>query len=186
MAMAPSRPAPRRRRRASDQVAWKRVGLRRTPQREVVLDLVVACREHPTAEWIWREARKSIPDISLATVYRTLRVLKEKGLIWEFTGGANPSRFDGTHGAQEHLRCVSCGQVVDLDLPEVKGVRGPVEARTAWALDPWPLVLYGLCPSCVARVGPAVPNGGHEPPATDASERGSGPQDDRDLAEGYW
>ena len=78
--MAPSRPAPRRRRRASDRVAWKRVGLRRTPQREVVLDLVFGCREHPTADWIWREAQRTIPDISLATVYRTLRVLKEKGL----------------------------------------------------------------------------------------------------------
>lgn len=183
--MAPSRPAPRRRRRASDQVAWKRVGLRRTPQREVVLDLVLGCRDHPTAEWIWREAKRSLPDISLATVYRTLRILKEKGLIWEFTGGANPSRFDGARGGHEHLRCVSCGSVSDLDLPEARGVREPVQDRTGWTLAAWPLVFYGLCPDCRARRESPEAGG-----AGGASEPVPGgevfPQDERDLAEDYW
>ena len=184
--MVPSRPAPRRRRRASDRVAWKRVGLRRTPQREVVLDLVIGCRNHPTAEWIWREAQHTIPEISLATVYRTLRVLKERGLIWEFTGGANPSRFDGTRGGQEHLRCVSCGEVADLDLPDVKRMRGPVEERTEWTLEPWPLVFYGLCPACAERIGRPDPSGGVEGPGPGKAAGGTGPHDERDLAEDYW
>jgi len=184
--MAASRPAPRRRRRASDSVAWKQVGLRRTPQRQVVLDLILGCAEHPTAEWIWREAQRRIPDISRATVYRTLRTLKEKGLIWEFSGGANPSRFDGALGAQEHLRCVSCGHVTDLDLPTVKDLRAPVAERTDWTLEPWPLVFYGLCPACTARIGPAGPNGGAAGPGPGPPESGAGPGDERDLAEDYW
>jgi Fur family peroxide stress response transcriptional regulator len=133
------------------QVDWSSVGLRRTPQRQVVLDLVRSCHEHPTAEWIHQQARLRIPDISLATVYRTLRLLKEKDLIHEFSGGASPSRFDGTLHEHEHVRCVRCGMVVDVDLPEVGDIRDRVAERTGFRVGRYPLLFHGLCESCGAR-----------------------------------
>jgi len=133
------------------EVDWRAVGLRRTPQRQVVLEVVRSCREHPTAEWIHREARLRIPDISLATVYRTLRLLKEKDLVHEFSGGASPSRFDGTLDEHEHVRCVRCGFVADVDLPEAGNVRDRVAERTGFRVASYPLLFHGICGACATR-----------------------------------
>lgn len=161
---------------AAEPVDWHRVGLRRTPQREVVLSLVRACYEHPTADWIHREARLRLPDISLATVYRTLRLLKEKGLIHEFSGGASPSRFDGTlHDPHEHVRCVRCGLVADVDLSETAEIRRTVAKITGFRIERYPLLFHGICADCVAR---AQREGGRQPPASEES--------DREWAEGFW
>jgi Fe2+ or Zn2+ uptake regulation protein len=137
----------------ASEVAWSQVGLRRTLQREVVLGLVRSCFDHPTAEWIHQEARRVIPDISLGTVYRTLRLLKEKGLIYEFSGGASPSRYDGTLHVHEHVRCLCCGAVRDVDLPEIGDVRRHVAERTGFRLGRFPLLFQGLCAECARRGG---------------------------------
>ncbi|HMB69342.1 MAG TPA: transcriptional repressor [bacterium] len=159
---------------AAAPVDWNRVGLRRTPQREVVLSLVRSCYEHPTAEWIHREARTRLPDISLATVYRTLRLLKEKGLIHEFSGGASPSRFDGTlHDPHEHVRCIRCGFVADVDVSETEQLRRTVAKITGFRIERYPLLFHGICADCVARA---------------KAERKPGESDDseREWAEGFW
>jgi Fe2+ or Zn2+ uptake regulation protein len=132
-------------------VDWSSAGLRKTRQRELVLGLVCSHCDHPTAESILREARRQIPGISLATVYRTLRLLKEKGLILEFSGGGYPSRYDGTTHDHEHVRCVACGAVQDIDLPEAREMRGIVAERTKFRVSAYPLVFHGLCADCEAR-----------------------------------
>lgn len=173
-------------------VDWRQVGLRRTPQREVVLNLVRSCLDHPTAEWIHLEARRTLPDISLATVYRTLRLLKEKGLIREFSGGASPSRFDGTLHVHEHVRCVRCGAVSDVELPEAGDIREMVGRRTGFRVARYPLLFHGLCEKCSARVVEAPSaNGlpGTSPAAPDApsSPAPGDPEDpDRHWVEGFW
>ncbi len=155
--------------RADSRTDWRLLGLRRTPQREVVLRLVRSCYDHPTAEWIHREARRVLPDISLATVYRTLRVLKEKGLIQEFSGGASPSRFDGTvDRPHEHVRCVRCGEVTDVELPEASEIRHMVAHRTGYRVGRFPLLFHGVCEKCSGRAGEAPT------------------ESDRDWPEGHW
>lgn len=153
---------------------WRRAGLRRTQQREVVLGLVRSCYEHPTADWVYQEARRVIPDISLATVYRTLRLLKEKGLIYEFSGGASPSRYDGTFPDHEHVRCVCCGAVQDVDLPEIGDLRRHVAERTGFSLGRVPLLFQGLCADCAAR-------GGTRPTRSRGAVPGPAPKDDDAL-----
>jgi Fe2+ or Zn2+ uptake regulation protein len=155
-------------------VDWRLVGLRRTPQREVVLRLIQNCPDHPTAEWIHREARRELPDISLATVYRTLRILKEKGLIHEFSGGASPSRFDGARQRpHEHVRCVRCGEVADVELPEASEIRRLVARRSGYRIERYPLLFQGLCSAC---------SGG-----TNGPLRGADPDDpDRRWEESHW
>ncbi|NNE44525.1 MAG: transcriptional repressor [Gemmatimonadetes bacterium] len=161
-----------------NQVDWRQVGLRRTPQREVVLCLVRSCYEHPTADWIHQEARKRLPDISLATVYRTLRLLKEKGLIHEFSGGASPSRFDGTiHDPHEHVRCVRCGAVADVELPEATQFRRMVAERTGFRIGRYPLLFHGFCGECARKAKPADATGAVSPDPDDP---------DHNLAGGYW
>ena len=182
--MGASRPSSNRLRASA--VDWTAVGLRRTPQREVVLSLVRSCDEHPTAEWIHRQARKQIADISLATIYRTLRILKEKGLIWEFSGGANPSRYDGQHDTAEHVRCVACGVVNDLDIPEVRNLRQDVSDRTGWSIGRTPLVFHGYCPACARQVAANGNGAASDAKNGDAPPNGRTNDNDRDLAEGYW
>jgi Fe2+ or Zn2+ uptake regulation protein len=174
-------------------VDWQSVGLKRTPQREVVLALVRSCFDHPTAEWIHQQSRLKIPEISLATIYRTLRILKEKGLIHEFSGGASPSRYDGTLHHHEHVRCIRCGAVQDVELPELGDVRERVAERTKFQVGSYPLVFHGLCEKCSNGNGHAgkvsetparsrETAGNEGAPRTDDDERDS----DRQLAEGFW
>jgi Fur family ferric uptake transcriptional regulator len=97
--------------------------MRNTRQREVVLDAVRSTMEHPTADWVYRRARRRIPRISLGTVYRNLRQLAEAGVIreihaggplFESSKGKGAVRFDGNTGPHHHVRCVRCGRVNDL------------------------------------------------------------------------
>lgn len=181
--MASQPPARGRDPRVPRASGWEAVGLRRTPQREIVLEIIRSCSAHPTAEWIHQQCRRRIPDISLATVYRTLRVLKERGLVHEFSAGSSPSRFDGMPQDHEHVRCVRCGTVTDIDLPEVRDLRERVAERTGFVVGSYPLLFHGMCSACASDgprdgcgCGPQPPSNGGEP-HTD---------EDRQRAEGYW
>jgi len=168
-------------------VDWAGVGLRRTPQREVILALVRSASEHPevehpTAEWVHRRAREFVPDISLATVYRTLRILKEKGLIYEFSGGVGPSRYDGTRHEHEHVRCICCGTVVDVNLPEISEIRQIVATRSGFVIGTAPMLFQGVCAECHRQ---------HKTPGILPLPLPPAPQrapeeEERDLAEGAW
>ncbi len=165
-------------------VDWKAAGLRRTPQREVVLGLVRRNFDHPTADWIHREARRVIPDISLATVYRTLRILRERGLIYEFSGVRGPSRYDGTSHSHEHVRCICCGTVADVDVPEFADVRRHVSDRTGFRIGVSPVLFQGLCPECAAKNADPE-TAGADPKGNGAAERPTR-ELDRDWVEGTW
>ena len=91
--------------------------MRRTRQREVVLEAVRSTLEHPTADWVYRRARRRIPTISLGTVYRNLKQLAGAGLIREIHAGGQTTRFDGNTGPHHHVRCIGCGRVQDLEMP---------------------------------------------------------------------
>ena len=88
---------------------------RMTKQKKLILDILSSSGCHPTAEWIYQEARKVLPDISLGTVYRNLRSLKEEGKIQELNYGKAFSRFDYNPGRHCHFICDICGQVFDCD-----------------------------------------------------------------------
>jgi Fe2+ or Zn2+ uptake regulation protein len=168
------------------QVDWRAAGLRNTRQRETVLLLVCAHCDHPTAEWIHKEARRKIPGISLATVYRTLRLLKEKGLVLEFSGGGFSSRYDVTPYDHEHIRCVACGAVTDVDLPEGRDLRALVSERTCYRVSFYPLVFHGLCQECeeAREKMESLKKNGKAPKPAD-----SGPpveDDERFWPEGSW
>jgi Fur family transcriptional regulator, ferric uptake regulator len=122
--------------------------MRHTRQREVVLDVVRATMDHPTAEWVYRRARRRLPRISLGTVYRNLKQLAEAGLIREIQAGGQALRFDGNTGPHHHVRCVGCGRVSDLAVP----LDTRREQAAARALDFQVLghhvEVQGLCPQC--------------------------------------
>src|SRR5258708_35733557 len=94
---------------------------RKSRQREVVLAVVRSTMDHPTADWVYRQARRALPRIGLGTVYRNLKTLAEEGFIGEIHTGGHSPRFDGNTGRHYHIRCLGCGRGNDLPLSVATG-----------------------------------------------------------------
>lgn len=105
--------------------------LRRTKQREVILRVLRTANSHPTVDWIYDEVRKEIPHISLGTVYRNLKLLRESGEVLEIDLSGAFSRFDGNPENHYHFRCEKCGRVFDVDEPVSK----ELDERVARKMD---------------------------------------------------
>src|ERR1700720_2570936 len=88
-----------------------------TRQRQVVLDVVRSGDTHPTAAEVFESARRKMPGISFATVYNSLRFLKQQGLVREVAFGNGASRYDRETERHDHAMCSACGKLVDFDLP---------------------------------------------------------------------
>lgn len=121
---------------------------RRSRQREVVLAIVRSTMDHPTADWVYRQARRRLPRISLGTVYRNLKQLTEAGLIREIHAGGLGARFDGNLGRHYHIRCLGCGRVSDLPLSVSRGLEEEAGRATSYRIVSHEVEVQGLCPLC--------------------------------------
>jgi Fur family transcriptional regulator, peroxide stress response regulator len=122
---------------------------RMTRQRQIILEVLRSTKTHPTADWIYEQVRQSVPRISLGTVYRNLRVLKEMGDIQELNYGSTYSRFDGIAGPHYHFVCHQCGSVMDVDLPLISDYEKKVAESIGGRVDFHRMEFYGLCPECI-------------------------------------
>ncbi|MDQ3800484.1 MAG: transcriptional repressor [Acidobacteriota bacterium] len=131
---------------SAPEVNIKDLGL--TRQREVVLQVIREAEEHLTANEVFDRAKQLLPGISFATVYNSLRFLKEAGHIAEISFGNGASRFDSMTSRHDHAICTRCGKLVDmeLDLP-VELVRLAAE-YSKFKPESIELTLRGLCPGC--------------------------------------
>ena len=119
-----------------------------TRQRKVVLDVVQAGDTHPTAAEVFEAARKLMPGISFATVYNSLRYLKQEGLVREVAFGSGASRYDRETDRHDHAICSTCGTLVDFDLPgTVELIRAAARA-SRFKPESVHLTLVGLCERC--------------------------------------
>ena len=125
--------------------------MRESQQRDVVLAVVRSTMDHPTAEWVYRQARRSLPRISLGTVYRNLKKLASAGLIRELhTGGAggHAARFDGNTGRHYHIRCLGCGRLNDLPISVDKHLEEEAGRAMNYRILGHQVEVHGLCPLC--------------------------------------
>jgi Fe2+ or Zn2+ uptake regulation protein len=120
-----------------------------TRQRKVVLEVVRSGDTHPTAAEVFEAARKMMPAISFATVYNSLRYLKQTGLVREVASfGSSPSRYDRETDRHDHAICSACGMLVDFDLPgTVELIRAAARA-SKFKAESVHLTLVGLCEQC--------------------------------------
>jgi len=119
-----------------------------TKQREVVLQVIRDAEEHLTANEVFDRAKQLLPTISFATVYNSLRFLKDAGHIGEISFGNGASRFDALTSRHDHAICTNCGKLVDMEI-ELPGEI--VELATKFSkfkLESVELTLRGLCPEC--------------------------------------
>jgi Fur family peroxide stress response transcriptional regulator len=122
--------------------------LRKTKQREAILKALKGTTSHPAADWIYNEVRKEIPDISLGTVYRNLKLLRECGAILEIDLGSTFSRFDGNPSNHYHFRCERCGRVFDIGEPVDEKINERIAQKTGFMISHHWLEFRGLCKRC--------------------------------------
>jgi Fe2+ or Zn2+ uptake regulation protein len=119
-----------------------------TPQREAVLQVIRESENHMTASEIFAAARGVLPSISYATVYNSLKYLKDTGLVHEISFGNGASRYDRETERHDHAICTSCGKLVDFDLTVTKDVVRAAARKTRFLPESIHLTLRGLCPDC--------------------------------------
>lgn len=83
-------------------------------QRSIILKIVRNNPVHPTAEWVYEQAKKELPSIGIATVYRNLNALVGLGEIDKISSSKEMDRFDGNMGEHYHFQCIKCGALTDL------------------------------------------------------------------------
>lgn len=125
--------------------------LKASLQRQVVLDILKESEGHPTAQAIFERARKRMPAISLATVYRNLRLLVEQGDLIESKIGNKPSRFETRKNRHYHVSCTRCGSLEDLVLPYQAALDRKVEGMVRYRLQEHRMEFFGICPRCQGR-----------------------------------
>lgn len=123
-------------------------GVRITPQRHAVLEYLLNAMVHPTADEIYKALEGKFPNMSVATVYNNLRVLKEIGLVRELTYGDSSSRFDCNTSDHYHIICNACGKIVDFHYPSLDEVESLAEQVTGFDVSYHRLELYGKCDDC--------------------------------------
>jgi Fur family transcriptional regulator, peroxide stress response regulator len=119
-----------------------------TPQREAVLQVILNREDHPTASEIFAAARQRLPTISYATVYNSLRYLKEAGLVLEICFGDSASRYDRETDRHDHAICNVCGKLVDFDLPQTSELMRAAARKSHFKPESVHLTLRGLCADC--------------------------------------
>lgn len=122
-------------------------GLRMTPQRQLVVDAVGELG-HATPEQICKRVQHSSPSVNITTVYRTLDLLEEMGVVRHTHVGHGPPRY--STWSQEYVRlvCHDCEQVIDITPDELDELRAALRSRYGFELDPTHVGLSGRCARC--------------------------------------
>ena len=125
-------------------------GLRLTEPRRLILEVVRATDEHPSASAVYRKVRRRLPRVSLATVYRNLRKLAAEGFLLE-RAGTDGLRFDGNVERHDHFTCLACRRVFDVPPAPADGSRRRVAVGTGFEVLDHRIEFYGVCAACGRR-----------------------------------
>ena len=125
-------------------------GFRVTPQRKAILQAVIDGKGHSSIEEVYRRVQDRIPDINLATVYRTLNFLCElRLLVAADLGGKNWVFELAGEKPHHHLVCRSCGKVVRIEQEEVQALIDRLYKEQGFLIDMDHMALFGLCKDCL-------------------------------------
>jgi Fur family peroxide stress response transcriptional regulator len=131
--------------------ALRKKGYKATPQRIAICRLALHSRDHPTAQRIYSEVKEFQPTVSLATVYKTLQILTELGLIQELGFLKGQARFDSYVEPHINLVCLRCGNIRDLDDPTAREMVARIAATAEFTRTGQRLDIYGICKTCRSR-----------------------------------
>jgi Fur family peroxide stress response transcriptional regulator len=122
---------------------------RLTPQRIALLRLLAANDGHPSASQLYDQMKDQFPTTSLATVYKTLNVLKEMDEVLELGFSGDDNRYDGTNPyPHPHLVCINCQKILDPEVSLAQNLIQEVAQSSGYRIVSHRLDFYGLCPDC--------------------------------------
>ncbi len=128
----------------------KAQGFRITPQRIAVLKILAESRGHPSVERIYEQVIKHFPTTSLATVYKTVTLLKELKEILELGFPEGSNRYDGNNPSPHpHLICTQCKSIIDPDLATLQDMTLELSRETGYRIISHRLDFFGICPECL-------------------------------------
>lgn len=119
-----------------------------TQQRIEVYRILLASKEHPSPEEIYRRLRESFPTLSLATVYRNLEALSRIGFIRKVNTLSDHARYDGDIKQHSHFICLSCRKVEDVHFEELESIRIPDLPDSEHVITEKTIVFMGICKTC--------------------------------------
>lgn len=130
------------------QQALREKGVNPSHQRLKVLEYLCQHPSHPTADEVYQALKPELSTLSKTTVYNTLRVLVESGLVRAISIEGNEARFDLKDMDHGHFKCLSCGQIFDVPMDTGALVPG---ALKGWDVRETDVHFRGLCPDCAVK-----------------------------------
>lgn len=134
----------------SEQSAAKlrALGYRLTPQRLVILDVLINCKAHMTPSEIYFLARQKLPGLTEATVYRTLIFLVEQGLALVAHMGSGQLVYEYAERNHHHLICKDCHEMWEIEHEALQVLYNQFKTNTGFHVDSSHLTFFGHCPDC--------------------------------------
>lgn len=128
---------------------FRDAGLKMTHQRMMIYREILAAGDHPSVETLFSRVQQNIPTISIDTVYRTLAVLGEYGLISKIHTSAGHARFETESALHHHLLCTRCQRLTDFTWESLDGMPLPPEAAAWGRISGKKIVMEGICRECL-------------------------------------
>ena len=126
-------------------------GVKVTHQRLVIFQEVLQAYDHPDAEKIYHNVRKSLPTVSLDTVYRTLWLLVEMGMLQALGNSREKTRFDFNMDRHHHFTCRVCGEVYDFENDELNCLKIPSSLPDIGEVEQITIEIRGICSTCIEK-----------------------------------
>ena len=123
--------------------------LKHSNQRDIILNFLSTRTDHPTADFIYENVRKEIPNISLGTVYRNLSLLSETGQIQKINCDVKSDHYDPNTKNHYHFFCHQCSSVIDVDIPVTSILLDEARNSFEGQIDSHCVVFYGVCSKCI-------------------------------------
>jgi Fur family ferric uptake transcriptional regulator len=132
-------------------------GLKSTRQRNLILDTFFQLDGHFSVEQLWGKVRELDPRVSVATVYRTMKLLAESGLAHAQNFGDGQTRYEPAVGREhhDHLICTRCGTIVEFENDRIEAMQEAVARKHGFRVTSHKMELYGLCRACQKAVDAA-------------------------------
>ncbi len=117
-------------------------------QREAILENLKGRYDHPTAEQLYIDLKRTYPKISLGTVYRNLALLESMGDVVKISTNGESDHYDGKSNNHYHFSCINCGSVRDVDILVNDALESKVEDLIKADVKTHSLIFYGTCEKC--------------------------------------
>jgi Fur family ferric uptake transcriptional regulator len=128
----------------------QKAGLRRTGQRDLIMDIFLRTEEHLTSEDLYWLVQKKDPTVGNTTVYRTLKLLTEAGLAREVRFGDNKTYYEHhyNHEHHDHMICTECGEVIEFFSQDIESLQDEMAAKFGFRPTHHSLRMWGICSNC--------------------------------------